>query len=121
MEGNLEVRLLTRKNAWNEILNDIGKETERIRYQTFLWRDDSLGQRVAETLLGACERGCKVAVVYDTESLPHAFAEFVGKSFWDTWYSTEPWLQLKASLYALSKGRVPIVQVGNPLRRKLLH
>ena len=51
--------------AFEEILRRIGSAREAVHVQTFIWRDDGIGRRVAETLVAAGERGVEVTARKD--------------------------------------------------------
>ena len=62
-----DVRIYTfGEHLFEEMLADIDAARERIYFETYIWKDDAIGQRFRDALVAAHERGVRVFVVYDT-------------------------------------------------------
>ena len=57
--------LVDGKNAFKEIISCIDNSSQSICINMFIWRDDAIGNEIAEHLLGAVNRGVKVFVSAD--------------------------------------------------------
>ena len=62
-----DVRIYTfGEHLFEDMLADIDAAQERIYFETYIWKDDAIGQRFRDALVAAHERGVRVFVVYDT-------------------------------------------------------
>ena len=53
------------REAFPEILSCIENAKKYVRINMFIWRDDKIGNRMAEAVLSAAERGVKVEISVD--------------------------------------------------------
>ena len=61
-----EVRVYTYgEDLFEDMLTDIAAATERIFFESFIWKGDEVGQRFRDALVAAHERGVDVYVVFD--------------------------------------------------------
>lgn len=58
--------LINGDKAFDRILQRIRESKKSIRINMFIWRDDRIGNAVAQELLGAADRGVKIEIVKDT-------------------------------------------------------
>ena len=63
-DGRLEL-LVDGKEAFNEILQAIDAARSSIHIQTYIWKDDNIGQQIVSKLKTAANRGVKVTVRKD--------------------------------------------------------
>lgn len=67
-----EVRIYTfGEDLFEDMLTDITEATDRIFFETYIWKDDEVGRRFRRALIDAHERGVDVYIVFD------AFANLV--------------------------------------------
>lgn len=52
-------------DVYDAMLEAIGTSTTSVMLETFIWKDDVLGQRFKDALVAAHERGVTVHVIYD--------------------------------------------------------
>jgi len=64
VDGRLEL-LVDGKEAFNEILKAIDAAQSSIHVQTYIWKDDDIGQQIVSKLKTAATRGVKVTVRKD--------------------------------------------------------
>ena len=64
MNENLTL-LINGENAFPEILRCIENAKKSIRINMFIWRDDAIGNRIAEAVLQAADRGVQVQISID--------------------------------------------------------
>ncbi len=57
--------LIDGKNAFPEILRQIGCAQRSIEVHMFIWRDDGIGRKIAGALVSAADRGVRVQIVKD--------------------------------------------------------
>ena len=63
------------------ILHDLRKQGERVLFESFIVKDDEVGQRFKTALIAAAERGVAVFVIYDVFAnlvVRRAFFDFPG-------------------------------------------
>lgn len=74
-----EVQIYTfGENLFADMLADIASATSRIFFESYIWKDDSVGREFRRALIAAHERGVEVHIVFDT------FANLVvPRSFYD--------------------------------------
>lgn len=105
---------------YQRVLEAIASAEHYVYVETYIWRADETGQRVAEALMAKAREGVEVAVCYDgfgSDDLPAAFTEaldaagvkrhvFRPVSFWrDSW----PWSRRNHRKIVAVDGRVGIV------------
>ena len=73
--------LVDGKNAFPEILSCIESAQKSLVINMFIWRDDAIGNRLAETVLRAAERGVQVTLSIDRYGVVLEKAEECKKSF----------------------------------------
>lgn len=73
--------LVDGKNAFPEIIECMRNARKSIHINMFIWRDDAIGNRLAEEVLAAAERGVKVTISKDTYGSVCEHAEEAGTSF----------------------------------------
>lgn len=73
--------LIDGKNAFDEIINCINKAKKNIRINMFVWRDDKIGNLIAQSILSAAIRGVKVELSIDREGSIFEHAEEYKNSF----------------------------------------
>lgn len=69
------------KRAFPAILSAIEAAEKSLFINMFIWRDDEIGNRMAEAVLAAAERGVKVEISIDRYGLVLEKAEEAGRSF----------------------------------------
>ncbi|MDE7301662.1 MAG: phosphatidylserine/phosphatidylglycerophosphate/cardiolipin synthase family protein [Clostridia bacterium] len=69
------------KNAFPAIIKDIDEAEKSVYINMFIWRDDAIGNRMAEAVLKAAERGVKVTIVVDRFAAILEKAEECRKTF----------------------------------------
>jgi len=67
------------KNHFSALLNDINQATCSIDLETYLFKNDHLGQQVATALINAAERGVNVRVMVDGAGSPYWTTSFARK------------------------------------------
>ena len=73
--------LVDGKAAFPEILRCMEGARESIRINMFIWRDDTIGNRIAQAVLDAAERGVQVDISVDRYGVVLEKAEECKKSF----------------------------------------
>lgn len=73
--------LVDGKNAFPEIIECMKNAQKSIHINMFIWRDDAIGNRLAEEVLAAANRGVKVTISKDTYGSVCEHAEEAGTSF----------------------------------------
>lgn len=73
--------LVDGREAFPEIIDCIDRAAESIHINMFIWRDDSIGNRVARAVLKAAERGVRVFLSVDRYGLVLEKSEESKKSF----------------------------------------
>lgn len=73
--------LVDGKNAFPEIIACMRNAQKSIHINMFIWRDDAIGNRLAEEVLAAAERGVSVTISKDTYGTVCEHAEEAGTSF----------------------------------------
>ncbi|QBF46941.1 phospholipase D-like domain-containing protein [Janibacter limosus] len=62
-----EVRIYTfGEHLFEDMLADIEAATDRIYFETYIWKGDAVGRRFRQALVDAHERGVDVYIVFDT-------------------------------------------------------
>ena len=69
------------KRAFPALLSAIAEAKETLVINMFIWRDDAIGNKMAEAVLSAAQRGVKVRLSVDRYGLVLEKAEEAGKSF----------------------------------------
>lgn len=78
-----EIKLLVNGyNAFPRIINRIKNAQKSIYINMFIWRDDKIGNMIANELLYAANRGVKVVIVKDKLGEVFEKAEETKQSFW---------------------------------------
>jgi cardiolipin synthase len=57
--------LVNSREAFSLIINRIQNAKEEIIISMFIWRDDLIGNKIAEELINAAERGVRVSITKD--------------------------------------------------------
>ena len=73
--------LVDGKNAFPEIIRCIGQAKKSVHINMFIWRDDAIGNRMAEAVLAAAERGVAVTLSVDRYGVVLEKCEECKKSF----------------------------------------
>ena len=73
--------LVDGKEAFPEIINCINSATKSIKINMFIWRDDNIGNKLAEAVLNAANRGVKVEISVDRYGVVLEKCEESKKSF----------------------------------------
>jgi len=71
-------------NSWDTIIDSIDTASNSIHVGAFLWRDDNLGNRIAESLLRAADRWVTITIEKDAWGLYHEWAEWTHQSLLHT-------------------------------------
>ncbi|HEU5380714.1 MAG TPA: phospholipase D-like domain-containing protein [Ktedonobacteraceae bacterium] len=83
-EQNTEVQLYTYgEDLFTDMLRSIGQAQERICLETFIWKNDYLGQQLKDALIEAATRGVEVFVIYDAFAnlvVPPSFQRFASST-----------------------------------------
>ena len=66
--------------AFAEILHCLDVAQHSVEIHMFIWREDDIGCRLAESVLEAADRGVKVSICADRYSVPLEYAEESGRS-----------------------------------------
>ncbi len=78
--GDAEVQLYTYgEDVFAAMLLAIKEAQQRIVFETFIWKDDAVGQLFKQELLAAAQRGVDVFVIFDSFAnlvVPRAFKQF---------------------------------------------
>ena len=82
--------LVDGKNAFPEILSCIDNAERSVKINMFIWRDDTIGNRLAETVLRAANRGVQVDISVDRYGVVLEKSEEVKKSFF---HKTQSWTE----------------------------
>lgn len=69
------------KNAFPAILDAIGAAEHTLEINMFIWRDDDIGNRIAQAVLAAAERGVKVQISADRYGVVLEKSEECRRSF----------------------------------------
>jgi cardiolipin synthase len=67
------------QDLYAEMLSAIKKAKKRIFFETFIWKDDVVGQKFKQELIKAAERGVDVYIIFDTFAnlvVPNEFKRF---------------------------------------------
>ena len=82
MNKNNKIKLLVNgENAFPEIIECIENAKESVNINMFIWRDDTVGNRVAEAVLTAADNGAKVFISVDRYGVVLEKCEESKKSF----------------------------------------
>lgn len=73
--------LVDGKEAFPEIINCINNAKEKININMFIWRDDEIGNKIAQAVLDAANRGVKVSISVDRYGVVLEKSEESKKSF----------------------------------------
>src|SRR5512132_450363 len=64
VDGN-SVEILVNGAFWDALIKSIGSAKESVHFETFLWKEGKLGQRMAEAFAERARAGKKVRVMLD--------------------------------------------------------
>jgi cardiolipin synthase len=67
MLGGNRVQLLENGAFFDVVLDSISEAQQTVHFETFLWKQGALGQRMAEALSAKARGGCKVRVMLDAD------------------------------------------------------
>ena len=81
MESDTMTLLVNGKNAFPEIIRCIEHAKSSVEINMFIWRDDSIGNRMAEAVLTAADNGVKVYISVDRYGVVLEKSEECQKSF----------------------------------------
>ena len=73
--------LIDGKNAFSRIIKEIDSAKESIKINMFIWRDDKIGNQLAQAVLNAANRGVKVEIYKDRYGVVLEKAEESKRSF----------------------------------------
>lgn len=116
-------RLLTDgREAFPEILRCIDAAEESIRVNMFIWRDDTIGNRLAEALLNAADRGVKVEISVDRYGMVQELCEEIKRSFFHRRPTVVERCKIAVlqALYPMPGAEKHWIEVDSPVRRMLL-
>jgi len=93
--------LIGGRGAFDRIIERIREAREQIEIRMFIWRKDSLGERIAEELAAAADRGVRITIRKDLLGSIHERAEENRMSFFPHRQPVHVWLltQLMKRLY----------------------
>lgn len=77
-DGNLIELLINGDDFYPQVFAAIEAAREEVLIETFIWRDDTVGQQLRDVVVAAAERGVHVEVLvdgYGSDELPPAFLE----------------------------------------------
>lgn len=96
MSENLRL-LVDGQEAFSEIIRCVRSAVDHIHINMFIWRDDAIGNRLAEELLRAADRGVRVVIVKDRYGIICEYCEETQRSF----FHKRPTLTEKIKIKAL--------------------
>jgi len=106
-------RLLTDgRDAFDEILRCCAAARHCIEVNMFIWRDDAIGNTLAQALLEAADRGVRVRISKDRFGGAFERAEEGGQSFWNK--APDP---LNRAVSSILKGAMPPEKRAKPRRQ----
>jgi cardiolipin synthase len=122
MEKN-DIKLLANgERAFPRILECISEATSTITINMFIWRDDVIGNEMAEAVLAAAERGVKIKIVKDKQGEVFEKSEETKQSFFHKRFNL--WSSFKAKafdiMYPSEKKAKSAIQQSNPLVSRML-
>ncbi|HEX6543403.1 MAG TPA: phospholipase D-like domain-containing protein [Ktedonobacterales bacterium] len=101
------------KDLFDAMLDAIDNARETIYFETYIWKDDSIGRLFKERLTAKAEEGVAVYVIYDTFGnlvVPHAFKQFSPKiNRLPFWAIRRPWHLFDPRRYGLDHRKLLIV------------
>jgi cardiolipin synthase len=122
MEKNEIILLANGERAFPRILECIQKSTSSIIINMFIWRDDRIGNEMAEAVLAAAERGVKIKIVKDKQGEVFEKSEETKQSFFHKRFNL--WSSIKAKafdiMYPSKKKAQKAIQQPNPLVSRML-
>ncbi len=86
--------LIDGKEAFPAILSAIGQAKHSVYINMFLWRDDNIGQQMAQAVLSAAERGVKVYLSLDRYAFLLECSEEWRRSFFHRKPSFVEWVKI---------------------------
>ena len=118
---NIEL-LVDGETAFPRIIERIRTATKTISINMFIWRDDKIGNQLAQELLQAADRGVKVRIVKDKLGELFEKAEETKQSFWHKDFNLGLWLKAAAvnTMYPMTGKAKSTKQRPNSLARRLL-
>jgi len=104
--------------AFDRIVERIREAREQIEIRMFIWRNDSLGERIAEELATAADRGVKIKIRKDLLGSIHERAEENRMSFFPHRQPLHVWLltQLMKRLYFRPVPAAVLIQRSRPAK-----
>ena len=114
--------LVDGKNAFPEILRCIENARKSLKINMFIWRDDEIGNRMAQAVLNAAERGVEVFVSADRYGVILEKSEECKKSFFHKRQSLAERLKIKAltTFYPMKGAPKRAKDERSPLYERLL-
>jgi cardiolipin synthase A/B len=80
MNSDIEEKIFTNGTAFfDAVINDFNEAKESINFESYIFHKDQLGERIANALIKAAERGVKVRVLIDG----------AGSPMWSTYYARQ--------------------------------
>ncbi len=104
--------------AFERIVERIREAREQIEIRMFIWRNDSLGERIAEELAAAADRGVRIRIRKDLLGSIHERAEENRMSFFPHRQPLHVWLltQLMKRLYFRAVPAAVLMQRSRPAK-----
>ena len=114
--------LVDGKNAFPEILRCIENARKSLKINMFIWRDDEIGNRMAQAVLNAAERGVEVFVSADRYGVILEKSEECKMSFFHKRQSLAERLKIKAltTFYPMKGAPKRAKDERSPLYERLL-
>ena len=114
--------LVDGRNAFPEIIKAIENASESVYINMFIWRDDSIGNRMAKAVLCAADRGAKVKISVDRYGMVLEKAEESMSSFFHRAPSAVERIKIGSLriFYRLGKNKNPKKKTENPLYLKIM-
>jgi len=122
MKEDLPISLLIDgKEAFSELLLQIGLAKKSILINMFIWREDRIGLTMAKAILAAAERGVQIEISVDRYALVLELAEESRRSFFHENPSLRERLKAKIlySVY-MRTPKLPPLKEAEALRREIL-
>lgn len=110
------------KEAFPAIIEAIGGARKSLDINMFIWRDDEIGNRVAEAVLAAAERGVRVTISVDRYGVVLEKAEECMRSFFHKSQSLIERIKSRilATAYPTPGMRYPVRDEESALYRKIM-
>ena len=90
MEQETVTLLVNGETAFPEIIRCIGCAKQSVEINMFIWRDDNIGNRMAQAVLDAAQRGVKIDISVDRYGVVLEKCEESGRSFF---HKKQSWIE----------------------------